>query len=76
MVKIAQPLTNAQLEILKSFRYELKDEDLKRLKKNLAIFFLDIAMDEADKVWEKESWDETKLEKMLHTKMRRKTNPS
>lgn len=74
MVKIAQPLTNAQLEILKSFRYQLGDEDLKRLKKNLALFFLDIAMDEADKVWDEENWDETKVEKMLETKMRRRTN--
>ncbi len=28
-------------------------------------------MDEADKVWEEQGWDEEKVQQMLHTKMRR-----
>lgn len=46
-------LTNTQLEILKTFQHELNEEDLKRFCKNIANFFAEILMDEADKVWEK-----------------------
>ena len=33
MENINQPLSNAQLEILKAFSFELSDDDLKELKK-------------------------------------------
>jgi len=45
---------------------------LKRLRQNLSEFFANIFMDEADKVWEEEGWDEAKMEELLNTKLRRR----
>ena len=73
MSTVKQPLSNAQLEILKAFRHNLSEEDLKMFRKHIAVFFAEKLMDEADKVWEKEGWNEEKVQEMLHTKMRRRT---
>jgi hypothetical protein len=48
----AQKLSNTQLEIIKAFRHELSEDDLKKFRKTIANFFAEILMDEADKVWE------------------------
>lgn len=40
MQTVKQPLTNAQLEILKAFSHNLDEKDLKDLRKALADFFL------------------------------------
>jgi len=65
MSQQAQPFTNTQLEIIKTFRHDLSEADLKRLRQNLSEFFANIFMDEADK-----GWDETKMEELLNTKLR------
>jgi predicted sulfurtransferase len=67
-----QSLSNSQLEILKTFRYDLNEKDLKKFRKMLVRFFAEIVMDEADEVWDKEEWDEAKVEEMLNTKMRKR----
>ncbi len=72
MQQQVQPFTNTQLEIIKTFRHDLSEEDLGRLRQNLSDFFANIFMDEADKVWEREKWDEQKIEEILNTKLRRK----
>lgn len=66
-----QRLSNTQLEILKAFRHELSEEDLRRFRKNIADFFADILMDEADRVWDEQGWNDQKVQEMLHTKMRK-----
>lgn len=48
-----QSLSNSQLEILKTFRYDLNEQDLKKFRKTLVRFFAKIVMDEADEVWSK-----------------------
>ena len=67
-----QNLSNTQLEILKAFRHDLSQSDLNKFRKMLTLFFAEIAMDEADKVWEEEKWDEKKVQEMLNTKMRKR----
>lgn len=67
-------LSNTQREILKTFRNELTEEDLEKFRKNIADFFAEILMDEADKVWDEQGWDEQKVQGMLRTKMRRRSN--
>ena len=66
----SQKLSNTQIEILKAFRHELPEEDLKKFRKNIANFFAEILMDEADKVWEDQGWNAEKMQEMLNTKMR------
>lgn len=67
-------LSNTQLEILKTFRHELTEEDLEKFRKNIANFFAEILMDEAGKVWEDQERDEEKVQEVLHTKMRKRSN--
>lgn len=69
-------LSNTQREILKTFRHELAEEDLKKFRKNIADFFAEILMDEADKVWAEQDWNEDKVQEMLRTKMRRRSDQS
>ena len=68
----SQKLSNTQIEIVKAFRHELTKEDLKKFRKSIANFFAEILMDEADKVWEDQGWNEEKIQEMLNTKMRTK----
>lgn len=63
-------LSNAQIEIVKAFRHDMTEEDLKKFRKIIANFFAEILMDEADKVWDEEGWDEEKIQELLNTKMR------
>lgn len=67
---IAQPLTNVQLELLKSFSHQLSESDLLELRKVLALFFAERLMREADTVWEEQHWTDQDVETMLSTKMR------
>jgi len=54
----AKRLNNGQLEILKIFKYDLSDQQLKEIKNLLANYFADKASDEMDKLWEENNWDE------------------
>jgi len=65
-----QPLSNLQLELLKAFTHQLSEADLLEIKALLAQFFARKAIDGANKVWDKESWNQATVEKMLHTKER------
>lgn len=67
-----QALTNTQLEILKVFRHNLDEKDLKNFKKVLTHFFAKILMDEADHVWEEEKWNDKKVDELLNTKLRKR----
>ncbi len=74
MTTIKQPLTNAQLELLKVFTHNLTDEDLKELKKVLADFFANRLVEKANKVWDEKGWTEEDVQRMLNTKMRKTKN--
>jgi len=65
-------LSNVQLELLKTFSHNLNEEDLKELKQLLVHFFAKKAMDEADKIWDEENWNEDKVEDLLNTKLRKR----
>jgi hypothetical protein len=67
---ISQPLTNVQLELLKSFAHQLSESDLLELRKVLALFFAERLMREADRAWEEQHWTDQEVETMLSTKIR------
>jgi len=46
------PLTNVQLELLKLFAMGVSDEEVKELRRMLARFFMQKAVNEATKVWQ------------------------
>ena len=67
-----QPLTNVQLEILKTFSHQLSDNELLEFRKTIALFFAQRLIQQADKVWNEKEWTEKEVDKMLNTKMRKK----
>jgi len=71
MKGLSQPLTNAQLEILKAFSFNLDNKELSEFKNFIAQFFADRAISEADKVWDEKKWDDNAVNEMLNTKMRK-----
>ncbi len=66
-IKINQPLTNLQLELLQVFSLKLSDNELLEIKEVLSKFFAKKAMDEMD-----EQWDENKMNKWLQTDFHKK----
>ncbi len=68
---IKQPLTNVQLELLKTFSYDLSMNDIVELKKKLAEFFSKRLIKHADDFWEKESFNDAKVNELLNKKLRK-----
>jgi hypothetical protein len=58
------------LELVKLFAKEVPEEDLQNIKKLIANYFAEKAMDEADKTWDAKGWTAEDAERMLQTKMR------
>lgn len=71
-ISVKQPLSNVQLELLKSFTHQLTDDELIELKRVLAHFFANRLMNEADKAWDENNWTEDDMIKMLNQKMRKR----
>ena len=65
-----QPLSNLQLEMLKTFTHQLDDGELVEIKKLLASFFAKRAVKQANKAWDEKGWSDTDVDRMLNTKMR------
>ena len=68
---INQPLTNVQLELLKTFSYDLSNNDIIEFKKNLADFFAKRLIKNADIFWDEESFNSNKVDEILNTKLRK-----
>lgn len=68
---LKQPFTNVQLELLKTFSHQLPESDLIDLKNTLALFFAKRLINQADTVWDEKNWNDTLVDEMLHTKMRK-----
>lgn len=52
MTTISKPLSNIQMELLKLYSMNIDEKDLLHFKNYLAQFFMQKAIDEADKVWD------------------------
>ena len=62
----ATKLTNLQQELLKIYSFDIKDEDLKNVKRILADYFMDKAIDEASKVWEEKGYTNETVDEWLN----------
>lgn len=71
MQKINQPLSNAQLEILKAFSYNLNNQELEEFKEIIAQYFAQRAILSANKAWDEKGWTDDDVDRMLNTKMRK-----
>ncbi len=72
MPKLGQPLSNAQLEILKAFSYELSEEELIEFRAVIAQYFAQRAINAANNSWDEQKWDDDKVDQLLNTKLRQK----
>jgi len=70
MTAAQHPLSNVQLEILKTFSYNLSEQELLEMKIILANFFAEKAIALADQAWEDKGWNNEKTEQLLKTKLR------
>lgn len=66
MLKV--PLSNVQMELLKLYSTDLKENDLKDLKGILAKYFANRAVKEANKVWDEKKYSDDKMDKWLNEK--------
>lgn len=66
------PLSNLQLELLKIFSHNLSESEIKEVKDLLLDYFSKKAISEADEIWEKENWDEKKIQSILRDSERTK----
>ncbi len=70
--QLKQPLSNVQLELLKTFSHQISDTDLADLKKVLAKFFAEKLIQQADQVWADKNITDEEVDLMLNTKMRKR----
>lgn len=74
MKAIHNPLTNVQLELLKTFSHQLSETDISELRRVLALFFAQRAIKQANNMWDEKGWTNEDVDRMLETKMRKKNN--
>jgi alpha-amylase/alpha-mannosidase (GH57 family) len=63
---LSSPLNNAQLELLKLFTREFSEEELLELRRLIARFLAEKAMNAADKAWEDRNYTQADMERLLH----------
>lgn len=56
------PMSNLQLELLKIYATNVSDEDLLAIKRMLAKFFIEKAIQHADEIWEERGYTDELME--------------
>jgi len=64
------PLNKQQLEILKLFSRELKEEDLLAIKRLIVQYLAQKVTELADETWEEKGWSNEDIENLLQTHQR------
>ncbi len=54
----AKPLTNLQMQLLKSFNFDIPAEQLEEIKTLLGNYFASKATAEIDKLWTENNWSQ------------------
>jgi hypothetical protein len=65
-------MTNLQVELLKTFHYELSEAQLLEIKRLLSGYFADKAASEMDEFCKKNGWNAETIEKLSEEHMRTK----
>lgn len=60
------PLTNTQLELLKLYAYELKEEEMAELKTMLATFFASRIRSRTKKIWDEKGYTQSTMDQWLN----------
>ncbi|MGC2235899.1 MAG: hypothetical protein WA584_07040 [Pyrinomonadaceae bacterium] len=63
-------LTNLQLELLKTFSYDLNESQILEIKELLAKYFAQKATSEMDGFWDENNWTDETIEKLAEEHLR------
>jgi len=66
MTITSNKLTNTQLEILKTFAYEIQEEELQDLKKVLVKFFADRIRSKTGRIWQEKGYTNQTMQDWLN----------
>ncbi len=66
----AKPLTNLQIQLLKSFYFEIPAEQLEDIKTLLGNYFASKATAEMDKLWAENNWTQETMDKWAKEHLR------
>lgn len=72
---MTKPLTNLQVELLKSFNFEIDEGQLKEIKQMLINYFAKKVSDGMDQLFDDNDWDDSKLDEWSSEHMRTPYNP-
>lgn len=72
---MTKPLTNLQVELLKSFNFEIDEGQLKEIKQMLINYFAKKVSDGMDQLFDDNDWDDSKLDEWSGEHMRTPYNP-
>jgi hypothetical protein len=64
------PLTEPQLELLQMFARPVENIDWQNIKNMITKYFADRAIVEANKVWDNQNWDNSKVQELLNSHLR------
>ena len=62
----ARPLSNIQQELLKLYSSDIEEADLLHIKRYLASYFADKAIQEADKIWDAKRYSNDTMNQWLN----------
>ena len=65
MLNLNKPLTKLQIELLKIYSFDIKDEQLIDIKEILSRYFAGKASDEMDKLWDEKGWTNSTMDEWL-----------
>ncbi|HRE51653.1 MAG TPA: hypothetical protein PK339_09535 [Flavitalea sp.] len=65
-MKAVHRLSNLQQELVKLYSSDIKEEDLLNIKKYLASYFANKAIDEADNIWAQRGYTNDTMNKWLN----------
>lgn len=65
-MSVARPLSNILQEFLKLYASGIKETDLLPVKKYLASYFADKAIEEADKIWDEKGYTNNTMNQWLN----------
>ncbi|MCU0471321.1 MAG: hypothetical protein MUF58_22325 [Arcicella sp.] len=68
MTAIQKPMSNLQLELLKLYSMNIEEKDLLHIKEYIAQFFMQKAIDEADKVWDEKEYSNELMDEWINEK--------
>jgi hypothetical protein len=66
----AHPLSNLQQELLKLYSANIEDADLLHIKRYLAGYFAEKAINEADKIWDEKGYTKETMNEWLQDSRR------